>query len=253
MIEVTAEGRVLRVALNRPEQRNALNIATCRELLEIFERAEADPGVGAVVLCGHGTSFCSGMDLAEVLAADQSELAGLHERLFTTIQRARTPMVAAVHGGVMAAGVGLVANSHLVVSAPEAKFGLTEIRIGLWPMMVYRAVARAIGERRATELSLTGRVFSAEEALGFGLVTEVSVEPLVRGMALAQGIAMFSPKAIASGLECAHLTRDLSWEEAAPVAREMRAELMASADFTEGVRAFLEKRAAVWPSLAGND
>src|SRR5580700_6007261 len=147
----------MRVALNRPEKRNALDSATCRDLLDAFRKAESDPAIGAILLCGNGPAFCAGMDLKEALAADQSGLADLHERLFTTIQRARKPMIAAVHGAALAAGTGLAANAHMVIASPDAQFGLTEIRIGLWPVIVFRAVARAIGERRATELSLTGR------------------------------------------------------------------------------------------------
>lgn len=242
MIETHIIERVARFSINRPEKRNALNSSTCRQLLDAFDRAEADPAIGAIMLRGNGAAFCAGMDLEEVLSADQDELVDLHERLFTTIQRARKPIVAAVRGAAIAAGMGLAANAHIVIASPESRFALTEIRIGLWPIIVFRAVARAIGERRATELSLTGRTIGADEALRFGLVTELASDPKVKALELATKLSQFSPIAMSTGLEHIARTRGLDWTEAAPIGRELRARLMATEEFKEGVSAFLEKR-----------
>lgn len=249
MIETTAVGRVFQVTLNRPEKRNALNMAVCRELLAAFDRAEADPKVGAILLCGNGPAFCAGMDLSEVLSADQKELMALHDRLFTVIDRARKPIVAAVQGPALAAGMGVAANAHIVIAGNDARFALTEIRIGLWPAVIFRAVERAIGERRSTELSITGRMMNAEEALRAGLATEIAEDPKRRALEIASQIASFSAVAMAAGLEHVARTRGISWNDAAAVNNELRARMMASEDFREGVNAFLEKRPARWPSL----
>ena len=248
-IELTTIGRVLHIALNRPEKRNALNLATCRDLLDAIDHAESDPAIGVILLSGNGPSFSAGMDLQEVLGADPKDLTEVHERLFTIIHRVRKPVVAAIHGAALAAGTGLAANSHIVIASADARFGLTEIRLGLWPVIIFRSVARAIGERRTTELSLTGRIFTAEEALQFGLVTEIAADPLTRALELAKALSEFSPIATATGLEYVDRIRALDWPEAAAAGHKMRDKLMATADFTEGVRAFLEKRKPAWPSL----
>lgn len=250
MIEVAQEGRVRTITLNRPEKRNALNLELCHELVNQFDRADEDHGVGAIVLRGNGPAFCAGMDLKETLDVDQVELGGIHERLFTTIQRIRTPVIAAVHGAALAGGTGLAANAHIVFARPDARFGLTEVRIGLWPVMIFRAVEHAMGERRSVELSLTGRQFGAAEALNYGLVTELAADPLARALELAEKIAGFSPIAVGVGLDYVHQIRGRDWEHAGRVGRKIRDRLLSNEDFQEGARAFLEKRAPLWPSLA---
>jgi enoyl-CoA hydratase/carnithine racemase len=188
-IETTRHARVLQIALNRPARRNALNADLCSQLVEAFDQAEADNWVGAILLTGNGPAFCAGMDLHEVLDSNTLQLTELHERLFTTINRIRKPVVAAVHGPALAGGMGLAANAHIVVASPDARFGLTEIRLGLWPVLVFRACELAMGERRTTELSLTGRIFEAEEAMRCGLVTEITADPLKRALEIATAIS----------------------------------------------------------------
>ncbi|MGH9658996.1 MAG: enoyl-CoA hydratase/isomerase family protein, partial [Bryobacteraceae bacterium] len=129
-LDVGREGRVARLALNRPDKRNALSFALCRALVEALEQAEADPGVGAILLSGHGPAFCAGMDLGEMESPEAMAASQIHERLFTAGARSRKPIVAAVEGAALAGGMGLAANAHIVVAAEDATFGLTEIRIG---------------------------------------------------------------------------------------------------------------------------
>jgi enoyl-CoA hydratase/carnithine racemase len=248
-IQKKQDGRVLRITLNRPEKRNALNLALCHELVDAIDHADADHGVGAIVLNANGPVFCSGMDLQEACVIDHGELARIHERLFTTIQRVRTPIIGAVHGAALAGGTGLAANAHILYAAPNTRFGLTEIRIALWPVLIFRAVQHAIGERRTVELSLTGREFKAAEALYYGLISDVVEHPLAKAMETAHSIAAFSPIAIGAGLDFVHQVRGRDWDHAGRVARETRDRLIANEDFKEGTQAFLEKRAPVWPSL----
>ncbi len=249
MITTTQNGRVLHVALNRPEKRNALDVAMCRDLVHAFDHADTDHSVGAIVLSGNGPSFCAGMDLRESLETDQVQLASIHERLYSTIQRIRKPIIAGVHGAALAGGTGLVANAHIVVAHPDARFGLTEVKIGLWPVLIFRAMEHAIGERRTVELSLTAREFTSAEGLEYGLVTEISADPLARATAIAEKISTYSPIAIGVGLDYVHQIRGGDWANAGKIGRVMRDRLLNNPDFAEGVRAFTEKRSPDWPSL----
>jgi len=172
---------LLRLTLNRPGKRNALDAALCRQLVETLDAAAADPGVGAILLLASGNVFCAGMDLAEIeQGGDTDEISALHERLFTAGARLTKPLIAGVHGAALGGGTGLVANCHIVVASAGATFGLTEIRLGLWPFLVYRAVEAALGERRTLELSLTGRIFAASEAREYALVHEIAADASAR-------------------------------------------------------------------------
>jgi enoyl-CoA hydratase/carnithine racemase len=250
-LQINREGRVLHLALNRPEKRNALNVDLCRALAEAFDAAEADASVGAILLSGNGKSFCAGMDLNEVLARESGPIDAVHEAIFTTGIRMTKPVIAAVHGAALAGGAGLAANCHIVVVAEDATFGLTEIRLGLWPFIIFRSIAAAVGERRATELALTARIFGAAEAREYGLVHYVvpSGEVLPRAREIATAIAESSPTAIRAGLAFVRGAYGKTWREAGELARRMRGEIFRTPDFEEGIKAFLKKRRPAWPSL----
>jgi enoyl-CoA hydratase/carnithine racemase len=236
---------LLRLTLAREEKRNALNVELCRAIVEACE--DPDSSVGAILLDAQGKVFCAGMDLAEVRTVDPTSW---HERLFTLGARLRKPLVAAVSGPALAGGLGLVANAHVAIAAQGSSFGLTEVRIGLWPFVVYRAMVDAVGHRRALELSLTGRIFGPNEALQYGLIHEAvpSIELDDRATAVAQMLANASPDSIGRGLEFVQRSRGLDLAAGGQLAAQMRAENFNSADFAEGLAAFEGRRAPVWPS-----
>jgi enoyl-CoA hydratase/carnithine racemase len=236
MLTIQQDNRLLRLTLNRPEKRNALNLSLCRDLVAALERADTDPTVGAILLTGNGKAFCSGMDLSEALQPNRSELDEVHEKLFTVGYRLRKPIVAGVHGPALAGGTGLAANAHILVASEDAWFGLTEVKIGLWPILIYRAVQAAMGPRRTMELALTGRWFTGLDAWYYGLVHDVSKNPQMRAELIAKQISELSPNAIGAGLEYVNRTRDKSWDESGRIGREIRSVLMASQDFKERVR-----------------
>ena len=241
-------GRILRFTLNRAEKRNALNAELCGSLAEAVESADADSKIGAILLAAAGPTFCAGMDLAEAQSAPPDGLAEVHQRLFTLFRRISTPLVGLVTGAALGGGVGLVANCHIVVAGEGARFGLTEIRLGLWPFLIFHAVADAVGERRALELALTGRIFEAPEAVELGLVHKIAQKPEEAAIRLAEQLADSSPTAIRLGLGFVNQARGTNLAEGLAIGRRLRAEVLKSDDFKEGLAAFWDKRTPRWPS-----
>jgi enoyl-CoA hydratase/carnithine racemase len=244
------EKSILRITLNRPEKRNALSFEMCGQLARAFDEAATDPAIRAVVLTANGSAFCSGMDLYEAGSLDDAALAHIHNALFTVGRRVTKPIIAAVHGDALAGGTGLVANAHIVVAGPRVGFGLTEIKIGLWPFLIFRSVADAIGERRAAEWSLTGRIVDVEEARSVGLVHRICKSPYDSAFEIARCLAAASPVAVRSGLSFIQQVRGKSSEEAGRIGQRMRTEVMKSQEFADGIRAFREKRAKPNPEGA---
>jgi len=161
-LRIEQDGRLRRIALAAAEKRNFLDAAMCQDLLRELRDAVADDAVGAILLEADGPMFCTGVD----------PVAG--EELFTIGRRMAKPLIAAVRGVAVAGGVALLANAHVVLAAQGSSFGLTDIREGKWSDSIYRAAAASIGERRALELCLTGRIFSTADALAWGLVHMVA-------------------------------------------------------------------------------
>ncbi len=221
-IAVEREDRVLRIALNQPENRNRLTPILIRELLAALGEAESDPSVRCIVIEQRGEVFCGGIDYEALAAgapwgvAPQREESGagpadvragqeceaLLQRLFRIGGSLRKPAVAAVRGACAGAGIGLMLQCHYVLAAQGTRFAVTEIHSGRWPSLYYDLLVRAAGARRARELALTGRMFSAADALSYGLVDEITpaFELEERAMQMAAGLASLNPAAVAIGL-----------------------------------------------------
>lgn len=247
-LTVTREDRVLRLTLNRPATRNLIDAGTASSLLSLLAAAEEDWKIGAVLLDATGSFFSAGLD-ADLEWAGESLRA--YERLMTHGMHATRPLVAAVQGPCLDAAVGLVANSHIALAAQGVQFGLTEIRYGSWPFASFPAVSRAIGARRTVALAATGRVFSAAEALQFGLVHEIAppFELEDRAMAIAQLLANSSQDALRRGLEFTWEQHHMNFDAAARFGADLLAECARTPDCREGVQALREQRKPVWPSL----
>lgn len=243
--------RVLQITLNRPQKRNALTSKMCARIAKAVQAAQEDNQIGAILIGAAGQVFCAGMDLDEAAEMHEDELADLHEDLFTMGARSMKPMVICVNGPALGGGFGLAAQGHVLLAAQGSVFGLPEIRIGLWPFLVYRAVEAAVGARRALELSLTGQMLSAQEGLHAGLVHHLcpSAEVNDRAAAIVRDVAKASPSALSAGMRYVHGSREMSWSEAGELAKTLRRELIRSEDFHEGYEAFKHKREPRWPSL----
>ena len=248
---VEQKRRVLHLTLNRPEKRNALTSGMCSGIVQAVETAQAGYDTGVVLISANGHVFCAGMDLDEAVTIDHHELARVHDRLFTMGFWSRKPIIVAVNGAALGGGLGLVAQGHVVTASNGAAFGFTEIKIGLWPFLIYRSVEAALGPRRTLQLSLTGQLFYAQQALEWGLVHNVStpVEVLDRACGYAVDMAKSSPEAIQHGLEFVQASRGKSPDETGAIAQNLRARLMEGHDFQEGFRSFKLKQQPRWPSM----
>lgn len=250
LVDIERHGRVLNLTLNRPDKRNALNREMCEAIVSACENCQTDPAIGAIYLRANGPVFCAGMDLIEAASPEAAEFTAIHAKLFTIAEWLTKPIVCAVRGPAIAGGLGLVANAHIVLAAHGSTFGLTEIRIGMWPFTVYRAVEFALGRRRALELTLSSKIFNTPEALTWGLVHEVlpSFELYDRGLTIANALADASTETIQRGLRFVTESRGLAADDAVALALKFRAKNFNTLDFEEGVKAFREKRSPRWPS-----
>jgi methylglutaconyl-CoA hydratase len=252
-ILVAEEAGVRTITLNRPERRNAMTPEMQLELIAALEEAAAG-SCRVVVFKGAGDAFCSGLDLAvlqgmnEKSATDHRAGAERIARLFRTLYEFPKPTIAAVHGPAIAGGTGVATLCDFTLAVPAAKFGYTEARIGFVPALVSAFLALQIGDKRARDLLLTARFFDAEEAYRLGLVNEV-VQPDAldeRVQALAIVLAANSPQSMAATKRLL-AAQNKAWLDAAIAhAMDANAQARETADFREGIAAFLEKRKPLW-------
>ena len=254
-IETQLNQYIAIIWLNRPELRNAMNDVVIAELTEAVGSAVEDNAVRAILLAGRGSAFCAGGDLnwmkkardmsADEARKDSGHLAGVMRMLYESPK----PTVARVHGPAFAGGMGLVAACDIAVASTDAKFCLSEVKLGLIPSMISPYVLKAIGEARARRYFLTGEVFSAAEAYRIGFVHELSQPEELDATinALLGHLILGGPKALG---ECKQLIRDmagrpiddaLTADTAARIAR-----VRASDEAQEGIAAFFEKRKPKW-------
>jgi methylglutaconyl-CoA hydratase len=244
---------VRRITLNRPERRNAMTPEMQAELITAMEEAAASD-CSVVVFAGAGEGFCAGLDLSSLQkmndksAAEHTADAERIARLFRTLYELPKPTIAVVQGAAIAGGTGLATMCDFTLAAPGAKFGYTEVRIGFVPAVVSAFLTLQVGEKQARDLLLTGRLFTSEEALRLGLVSEVvEAERLeVRMLEIAAALKANSPEALAATKRLL-AAQNKAWLDAA-IAKALaaNAEARGTHDFREGVAAFLEKRKPVW-------
>jgi methylglutaconyl-CoA hydratase len=247
------DGGVVTITLSRPEKRNAISPVMMDELLAALDEIETGAS-RVVILTGSGKAFCAGMDL-EALSAlatfsfeQNLEDSRRTARLFRRLYFFPKPLIAAVNGAAIAGGTGIATMCDFTLAVPEAKFGYTEVRIGFIPALVSVFLRRQIGEKRARDLLLTGRIFDAAEALTLGLVTEV-VQPvnlLSRAHELADSLLQSSPTSLIRSKLLLRRCAEVEIDREIELAVQENAAIRSTADFKEGLVAFLEKRLPKW-------
>jgi enoyl-CoA hydratase len=239
---------VAMVTINRPDTRNALSHEVVVELRAALQEAKRDGAVRVVVLTGAGTIFCAGADLNS-FRSEQPELDRQLQRrqlaeLFLDMTRLGKPTLARVNGHALAGGFGLVAACDLAIASSEAQFGMPEVNVGLFPMMIMAIVFRNLPRKAAMELMLTGKRIDAAEAVRLGLINrQVSPDRLDAEVeALASALARKSPIGMKLGLEAFYTMEDMSFAAAIAYLQDQLTLLSLSDDLKEGVNAFFEKR-----------
>ena len=242
------------VRLNRPKVRNALSAPLIEEFQQVLSEIEREKEISSVIVTGSGSSFCVGADLTDLsqmasLSAEEARrdtlvLADLLRRLYQFPK----PVIAAVNGPALAGGCGLASVCDFVLASETSNFGFPEVKLGFIPALVSVFVLQQVGERRARELLLTGRILSAREAQDIGLVNDVVPPSDLMNQArnLSEVLAKHNAGALAWTKHLLGQLQGLGLEEALALAAQWNVVARNTEDFKEGVASFLEKRPPVW-------
>ncbi|MBS0529718.1 MAG: crotonase/enoyl-CoA hydratase family protein [Proteobacteria bacterium] len=260
-IRLTVEDGIAEVRLNRPDKMNALDPAMFEAIATAGAGLKNNPAARAVVLSGEGRAFCAGLDLERIMAAARGEpilpfadltrrthgAANFAQHLVWLWRELPVPVIAAVHGIAYGGGFQLALGADLRYAAPDTRFAVIETKWGLVPDMAGMALMRHLArEDIVRELSYTARIFSAEEALAYGLITRIAADPRAAAMATAREIASRSPDAICAAKRLLNLAVD---GDAATLLAAETAEqraLLGMPNNVEAVAANLESRPPRW-------
>ncbi|HEU5335337.1 MAG TPA: enoyl-CoA hydratase-related protein [Terriglobales bacterium] len=252
-LQLALDGSLATLTLNRPDKRNALSFELLDEFMTALDEVERGPAQ-VLIITGAGKAFCAGLDLDELKSLlgkthdqnlrDSARMAQIFRRLYEFPK----PTIAAVNGAAIAGGTGIATMSDFTLAVPEAKFGYTEVRIGFVPAIVSSVLVWQVGHKIARDLLMTGRLFDAAEAYRFGLVNEV-VAPerlLDRARELAAQLMENSPSSVRQTKKLINGFISRLLDEQIAQAVEDNARIRTTADFREGITAFLEKRKPKW-------
>lgn len=253
-VAMKREGATLTVTITREERRNALNEEVAKEIIAAIDQAEADAGIHAIVLTGAGDkAFCAGGDLQPAadgspFSIDPADPRHYIAALFRRMNDCRVPLVARINGHALAGGFGLVCGCDLVVARDDALMGVTEVKVGLFPMMILPFLLRNTPNRVLMEMCLTGDPITASEAKAHGIVNyavpaadlDATVDSLV------SRIIDKSPTGIRLGKQALVKIREMTFDAALEYAPFMLANMARTEDAREGFSAFAEKRSPNW-------
>ena len=258
--KIEIDGHIAWLTLNRPEKRNTMGLAFFEEIGNLFEDFDSDPNVRVVIIKAEGKSFSAGTDLKEAAtllgqgSADgrermRKDIAAL-QRAFTKIERCRKPVIAAIHRHCIGGGVDMICACDIRLATTDAVFSIRETRIGIIADVgTLQRLPYIIGQGWFRELALTGRDFSAQEALQIGLVTRICDDrPTLYEEAkqLAAQIAACPPLTVQGTKEVINYSRDNGIEAGLQYVAQKNAAALPSGDLMEAVTAFMEKREPVF-------
>lgn len=257
----TAAGAAVRLTINRPERRNSMSVRTMELLVEALERADRDPECRVVVITGAGgEAFCAGADISDFQGRERStaelrEQYGAFLRLSDAALSLGKPTIAAVNGVALGGGCALSLLCDLTIASDTAQFGLPEVKLGLFPMIVLPMLLRTVGRKKAFEIVYFGAMIDAAEAERIELVnTVVSADELWSTVdKWVERLARLSGETLRLGREAVLAMDGMSYGQALEYGRSIGSVVMTSPDAQEGVKAFLERRRPAWPSASARD
>lgn len=256
-VETDIVDSVMTITLDDQERRNALSIQLLRELMAAIDEAERNTDVRVVVVTNRGSTFCAGADLAERSKPSEVESEDVVEmtEIFLRIRHSPKPFVGRLAGHCVAGGVGLAAVMDISVAIDTAKFGFTEVRIGVAPAIISVVCLPKMRPADAKSTFLQGKRFSAGEAASMGLINKaVSPEEIDDEVnAIVNDLLLGEPHALAVAKQLTTTVSSLSEEEASAWTSQLSAELFHSGEAQEGISAYLEKRPASWVKRPSTD
>ena len=243
------------ITINRATEHNTMTDVVIEELIRAFRQAETMEGVRAIVLTGAGEqTFCAGGKLKPTadgspFALDPGRFDNPITEMFRAMDRCNLPIIARVNGSAFGGGLGLICACDFAVAVDSAKFGTTEAKVGVFPMMILPVLMRVIPRRRLLEMCFFAHRFTAKEAQQFDIVNEVvpasELDASVRTM--VEKLTSNSPVALRIGRRAISAVTDLSFLDALNLTQAVLPILSQSEDTKEGMKAFAERRAPVWP------
>ncbi len=247
---VETHDRVGLIRLNRPKVLNALSTPLIEDLNAALEAFEADPAIGAIVLTGSEKAFAAGADIKEMKDKSFAEVfLGDFISRWENVAKTRKPVIAAVAGFALGGGCELAMMCDFILAADTAKFGQPEIKLGVIPGAGgTQRLTRFVGKSKAMEMVLTGRLMDAAEAERAGLVSRVvpATELVDEALKTAATIASYSAAAVYAGKEAVNTAYETTLWEGVRFERRIFQSLFATEDQKEGMKAFVEKRPAVF-------
>lgn len=253
-VEIGVRDHVLTLTLNRPDEKNAINLAMTNELIYALDYAAQEKSVRVVVIAAKGDVFCAGGDLKMMSGGGKPSTSTVPARgdgadISRRIRNLYKPVIVKAQGPVLAGALLMVCNATHAIASEKAHFSAPEIRRGLWPYMVMASLFRVMPTRIGLDFIMRGYRIDADTAVRYGLANQVVAHDKLDEAvaALAQELADLAPGTMRLGLEAFRKQEDLTVEQALPYLQDMLAKTIASPDAREGIMAFMQKRQPVWP------